>query len=71
MDGMFVWMDGIDGRMDGWMEDSMYEWNGWMDELDGWMNGCINVRWMVGLMDGWMDGWMDGLDGWMNGWKEA
>ena len=37
--------------MDGWMDGSI----GWMDLLDGWM-------------DGWMDGsigWMD-LDGWMD-----
>ena len=28
---------------------------GWMDFLDGWMDGCFD-GWMDVLMDGWMDG---------------
>ena len=45
---------GIDGWMDGWMEQREREARkrgGWMDRLmDGWMDMEI---------DGWMDGWID------------
>ena len=57
---------------------SEWEWwstDGWMDEMDGWINGWMD-KWM-GEMDG-TDGWMkwmdemwwmkcDGWNGWMGG----
>ena len=57
MDGFIDWMD---GRLDGWMDEWMNGWmDGWMDQRTfEWMYGWMDQR-RVELMDGWMEGLMD------------
>ncbi len=45
--------------------------NGWMDTIDGFMDGYY--RWMDAI-NGWIDtidGWMDGCFKWMDGWMNT
>ncbi len=36
--------------------------------VDGWMDGCVDRRWMNRCMDGYMD---EKMDGWMDGWMDG
>ncbi|TUD36245.1 Disintegrin and metalloproteinase domain-containing protein 9 [Bagarius yarrelli] len=72
MDGLMGKMDGWignghDGWMDCWMGHDMEEWmDGWIDDAGGQMDGWI-AGWM-GQMDGWIAGWIGQMDGWIAGW---